>query len=120
MYWKNTNEHEKNWKPPTEFIQMGFKDWVDKATVDESKISAESPHWYYRISSAPAQISSKFRETSKRPTNHFLYDELTFFRPTPNLYMVDPEDERGMNCRFGMKGVIAGMLKSSLCYPKLF
>ena len=42
--------------------------------------------------------------------SEFIFDELTFFRPKPSLYIVDPEAQRGVHCRFGMRGVIAGKL----------
>jgi ribosomal protein L16 Arg81 hydroxylase len=39
----------------------------------------------------------------------YLYEELPFFDPTlgESLTMVTPTSHRGINCRFGMKGVIA-------------
>ncbi len=41
--------------------------------------------------------------------NPYLYDELPFFQPsdTPTLFMVDSRQQRGINCRLGMKGSIA-------------
>jgi ribosomal protein L16 Arg81 hydroxylase len=36
-----------------------------------------------------------------------LFDELTFFQPKESIYMVDPSEQKGIHCRFGMKGVIA-------------
>ena len=38
-----------------------------------------------------------------------MFDELTFFKPVESLYIVNPRDQMGIHCRFGMKGVIAGM-----------
>ena len=39
-----------------------------------------------------------------------MFDELAFFQPRDDndLYMVDPGEQKGIHCRFGMKGVIAG------------
>jgi len=41
----------------------------------------------------------------------FVYDELSIFDPRKRrdseFYIVDPAEERGINCRFGMRGVIA-------------
>lgn len=39
----------------------------------------------------------------------YLFDELAFFQPTDEneLYMVKPKEQKGIHCRFGMKGVIA-------------
>ena len=42
-------------------------------------------------------------------SSEFLFDELTFFQPKPGgLYMVEEDKQKGIHCRFGMKGVIAG------------
>ena len=49
-------------------------------------------------------------EACKASGSEFIFDELTFFRPKPSLYIVDPEAQRGVHCRFGMRGVIAGKL----------
>jgi ribosomal protein L16 Arg81 hydroxylase len=32
---------------------------------------------------------------------------LTFFQPKESLYIVEPNAQKGIHCRFGMKGVIA-------------
>lgn len=111
MFWKKGRQEPKGWSPPTDMIEMGYLDWLQKAVVDENELTTKDPHWYYRINSAPVKhrAQAKLLQQNKEiPINHFLYDELPFFRPTPSLYMVEPEDERGINCRFGMKGVIAG------------
>jgi len=36
-----------------------------------------------------------------------MYDELPFFKPFPSFFMVDPSQQRGINCRFGMTGILA-------------
>lgn len=40
-------------------------------------------------------------------SSEYLFDELPFFQPKPSLYMVDYAEQKGIHCRFGMKGVIA-------------
>jgi hypothetical protein len=42
------------------------------------------------------------------PLLEYLSDELTFFQLRPDLlYMVKPEEQKGIHCQFGMKGIIA-------------
>eukprot|EP00815_Leptocylindrus_aporus_P004427 CAMPEP_0116069312 /NCGR_PEP_ID=MMETSP0322-20121206/12225_1 /TAXON_ID=163516 /ORGANISM="Leptocylindrus danicus var. apora, Strain B651" /LENGTH=457 /DNA_ID=CAMNT_0003556677 /DNA_START=95 /DNA_END=1468 /DNA_ORIENTATION=+ len=103
MYWKAPQKGRtppKGWKKPTENRKISYNEWFKKANVDESQLTTNSPHWYYRIN---AFYSDRGGEAS----NVFLYDELPFFRMVHNLYMVEPKNQRGINCRFGMKGVIA-------------
>ena len=44
-----------------------------------------------------------------KDSSEYLFDELPFFQPRDDnpLYMVDPKKQKGIHCRFGMKGVIA-------------
>jgi hypothetical protein len=36
--------------------------------------------------------------------SEYLLDELPFFQPKEGLYLVEPEKQAGIHCRFGMKG----------------
>ena len=36
-----------------------------------------------------------------------LYDELPFFKPKESLFIVNPREQRGIHCRFGMRSIIA-------------
>jgi hypothetical protein len=47
-----------------------------------------------------------FRVSAQQP-NHWIFDELTFFQPKKNFFMVDPSSQRGIHCRFGMRSVIS-------------
>ena len=40
-------------------------------------------------------------------SSEYLYDELPYFQPKPSLYVVEPNEQKGIHCRFGMRGVIA-------------
>jgi len=115
MYWKlgrglratggrgnknknNNNKHQPDgWTPPTENIDLSFPDWYAKAlNVEHSSDPIHMEHYYLRLNGAYEH------------ENEYLYDELPFFEPTQkSLFMVDPEEQRGINCRFGSKGIIA-------------
>eukprot|EP00571_Detonula_confervacea_P009198 CAMPEP_0172320960 /NCGR_PEP_ID=MMETSP1058-20130122/41877_1 /TAXON_ID=83371 /ORGANISM="Detonula confervacea, Strain CCMP 353" /LENGTH=505 /DNA_ID=CAMNT_0013036329 /DNA_START=14 /DNA_END=1531 /DNA_ORIENTATION=- len=72
---------------------------------DEDSEEAKQEKYYY------FRINADLRKAEKDPTSKFIYDELTFFDPrkeeASQFYMVDPDAQRGINCRFGMRGVIA-------------
>eukprot|EP00814_Leptocylindrus_danicus_P004170 CAMPEP_0116005442 /NCGR_PEP_ID=MMETSP0321-20121206/1167_1 /TAXON_ID=163516 /ORGANISM="Leptocylindrus danicus var. danicus, Strain B650" /LENGTH=502 /DNA_ID=CAMNT_0003473869 /DNA_START=34 /DNA_END=1539 /DNA_ORIENTATION=+ len=123
MYWKeprNGKRKPQDWKPPTEITRMGYLDWLERADGPQSDLLSDKEHWYYRINAAPIHfpgherggkmgLKNKLRKPEKKggKSNVFLFDELAFFQSDKNLYLVSPDEERGINCRFGMKGVIA-------------
>jgi hypothetical protein len=40
-------------------------------------------------------------------TNRWILDDLTAFKPEPSLFIADAQHNRGANCRFGARGIIA-------------
>jgi len=98
------SQKEGEWKPPTEMLKMPYREWLSHANItDESKLGPDMEHWYYRLIGCGAQIKGC------RKDSEYLFDELAFFQPRKDndLYMVDPNEQKGIHCRFGMKGVIA-------------
>lgn len=55
-------------------------------------------HYYFRL-------NGDFREDKDK--NPWVFEDLPFFYPKKNFFMVEPEDYRGVNCRLGAKGIIA-------------
>ena len=125
MFWRLTPQRQQKqqkqqqassttWKPPTEMVELSFQDWYQKAQQLQQKPGrqqqqeedqTQQDHWYFRLNGAQTQN-----------LNTFLYEELPFFKvkqqqqqqqQESSLFMVDPLGERGINCRFGMKGVFA-------------
>ena len=101
MYWKErAGMHlPKDWKPPTENVELTFEDWYEKALeVEKDKDPVNADHWYFRLNGA-------FQSKS---TNDYLYDELPIFRfENDSFFMVNHKEARGINCRLGQKGTIA-------------
>ncbi|CAB9524501.1 Hypoxia-inducible factor 1-alpha inhibitor [Seminavis robusta] len=73
--------------------------WLKAAT----ELGQRQPHngedekpWYFRL-------SAMLEETA------YLYEELPFFDPSlgETFTMLSPKEHRGINCRFGMKGIAA-------------
>jgi hypothetical protein len=81
----------QGWEPPMSNVQMTYDEWVAKASQSEEEMGPDKPHWYFRVN-------------AKGGTDHFMFQELPFFLPEQNFYIVDPLDTRGINCRFGMMG----------------
>lgn len=96
MYWK-TKSPRAGFEPPTDTVDMTYAQWLEKAKkVEASRRQKEEEHWYYRLN---AMLH-----------NHaYLYEELPFFDPAKgrSMTVVKPEEHRGINCRFGMKGTVA-------------
>ncbi|CAB9524503.1 Hypoxia-inducible factor 1-alpha inhibitor [Seminavis robusta] len=103
MYWK-TRHPLPNFEPPTEFVKLTYPEWYQRARhLDEKYGTTETKldqvnkeHWYFRLNAMLQE-------------HGMVYEELPFFDPSlgETMTMVDPTQHRGINCRFGMKGVIA-------------
>jgi hypothetical protein len=118
MFWRTLSPAQQKqaqvtlppgWTNPTDTQSLTYADWLNKArAIDEpSRDQTKEEHWYFRVNA--------FHQVNK-----FLYDEMPYFDPHkhaayeaqshPNAFLtVDPARHRGVNCRFGMKGVIAEM-----------
>ena len=111
MYWTmHRNRHgefekPREWKKPTKIIRMTYPDWISKANrTDDKYLGTDTPHWYFRL------IGCGFMgKNCDKGNSEWLYNDLSFFKPTPEetLYLVQPEKQKGIHCRFGMTGVIA-------------
>jgi len=99
MFWRRANRTPKGWKPPTDTVKLSYPQWVERAKEVQKDPATDRERWYFRING---------NIEAREPVNTFLYDELAFFVPLdPSLFMVEPDKQRGINCRFGMKGVFA-------------
>ncbi len=106
MYWNKPRKMKKpkNWEPPTEMMRMPYPEWLTHANVtDDSKLGPDMEHWYFRL------IGCGEMGECDKDSSEYLFDELGFFQPKEEneLYMVEPHKQKGIHCRFGMKGVIA-------------
>ena len=100
MYWNGGGgkKKDKNWKPPTSNVWVTFDDWLSLAVNMQNKSLEERKHQYFRVTA----------ESSKpRAKNKWVFDELEFFQPKKQLYIVDPQYQQGIHCRFGMRSIIA-------------
>ena len=132
-YWTDSSVDKKKYpeyKPPTQVSEMTFSEWLELANVTDSKLlTPDSPHYYFKIvGCAPgthhvaASTNDKVDESCSRlpgnaPHVPYLTDELPFYAQTESsLYVKEPlaatpmgrfQTSKAVNCRFGMKGVMA-------------
>ena len=106
MFWRLRQGPAGDWfrrlnpdyEPPTSKAELTVSEWMEKAELmdnmpDEEQINEE--HFYFRFN-------------ADEGNNEYMYDELPFFGVNPQGdFMVDPEQQRGINCRLGMKGSVA-------------
>jgi Cupin-like domain len=100
MYWKSHGHHDPaDFVPPTEDLPMTFTEWKINADQIANVTNArDKPHWYLRYNAAKPDLHAE------------LYTELPFFDTDAEAtadFIVDKQQERGINCRFGMAGGIA-------------
>ncbi len=95
MFWKSNNNKKKNWKPPTTIINnMNFKQWLQLAKdADVKKLTNQTEHYYLMTN----EHSSKF-----------IRNDLKLFSTRKNNFFIsNVRANKGIQCRFGMRGVIA-------------
>lgn len=111
MYWmkprkQNIRDHlvPEDWKPPTEMLRMPYSEWLQHANVTDDMLGPDMEHWYFRLIGC-----GEMGRDCDKDSSEYLFDELPFFQPKDGnpLYMPEPRKQKGIHCRFGMKGVIA-------------
>ena len=99
MYFKMRRDGQghvsTDWKPPMSMVDITYPEWLEKASQPLEDMTPDKPHWYFRVNA------------KAKGGKGFLFEEMPYFKPEKNFYMVDTSDVRGINCRFGMTGNIA-------------
>ncbi|KAJ1448826.1 cupin-like domain-containing protein [Pelagophyceae sp. CCMP2097] len=109
MYWTHKSNVQRKfpgWKSPTQILSgTKFKTWLGWAkAADASRAGPDAPHHYLMMGTAP--LSEQLRRTS----DHFVTRDLPMFVPREakgNFFVTRPSANKGVQCRFGMRGVIA-------------
>jgi hypothetical protein len=111
MYWMKPRKKDirdnvvpEDWKPPTEMLRMPYSEWFQHANVSDDQLGPDTEHWYFRLIGC-----GEMGRGCDKDSSEYLFDELPFFQPRDDnpLYMPEPKKQKGIHCRFGMKGVIA-------------
>lgn len=100
MWWSGSGSGIKGWKPPTKNIRMSFKEWLQIAKRYDRTEDFENgklPHYYFMTGTPAGQTKG-----------HFVVEDLTLFSTkTNNDFITDVTKNKGIQCRFGMRGIIA-------------
>ncbi|CAN0540060.1 unnamed protein product [Ectocarpus sp. 12 AP-2014] len=103
MFWhKKGGKHDGSWKPPTQPQYMPFDKWLNwTQEAEANRIGPEDVHYYLTAGVSPS---------TKTPpdTGDFVADDLPFFSTrTNNFFIPDVNHQKGIQCRFGARGIIA-------------
>ena len=86
-------------KAPSDIVRMSYSEFSNMARrADETKMGPEEPHHYFSTGTGRGD----------RFANNFFNRDLPFFATRePNFFIPTPEDNKGIQCRFGMRGTNA-------------
>ena len=104
-------EEYNSWQPPTEQLRMTYVTWLEHANVTDDQLGPDNPHWYFRLIGCGAMGEHTEDGSCDKGSSEWLFDELPYFQPRVGeerpFYLIEPKAQKGIHCRFGMKGVIA-------------
>lgn len=94
---KSFNGTSVAWTPPTKSVKITFEDWLKVAVKGQNMDNNNlREHIYFRVTAQ-----------NKRAENGWLFDETEIFKPEKSFFIVEPKEQRGIHCRFGMRSIIA-------------
>ena len=108
LYWEIIGRNvSKDYVPPTDVVQMSFSEWLSLA-----KLADNNPEFKtYRFEKTNVSGFFYLHINSLRTSGkqrHFISRDLPFFSTRrENLFISDISSNKGIECRFGMRGVIA-------------
>ena len=118
MYWQHkSGAHAlyQDWKPPTKVIAgISYAQWLDMAhAADADQTGPEQVHHYLMLGTQTlSSLRRNLDPVKKKPTKtvyrHFVNNDLDIFTPEKeNFFVTNIRANKGIQCRFGMRGVIA-------------
>ena len=101
MFWSQRNRKDNKldeWKPPTKRIKMTYDEWLELAKdADRTQLGNSSEHYYFMFGTGRDTRGSTFMDK-----------DLEYFSSNKaNFFVFNPRENKGIQCRFGMRGVIA-------------
>lgn len=97
LYWTPRKKNLRDFVPPTSVVSMTFDDWLPLALkADKTRISSDHHHVYLMVGTSAAIQDS------------FITHDLDIFSTSTNNYFVtNVEANKGIQCRFSMRGIIS-------------
>ena len=104
MYWNaniNRQRYPVGFVPPTGVIDMKFEDWIKIAhNADENRENNATTHYYFMTGASANDHLRSFRS--------FMSQDLPIFSTRRNNFFISNVNaNKGIQCRFGMRGIIA-------------
>lgn len=97
LYFKASEKTPKTWKAPQEITRKNFDDWLKLAlAADVHKWPASHTHYYLTIGTS-----------SNKERDFFMEDLAIFSTKKNNFFVTNVQRNKGIQCRFGMRGIIA-------------
>lgn len=98
MYWNIGGRRDSNFVPPTEVVSMDFPSWAKLARrADEERLSNFSEHFYFMSNANPNENGKTFISR----------DLGMFSTRRENFFITNVAANKGIQCRFGMRGIIS-------------
>ncbi|KAJ1421412.1 cupin-like domain-containing protein [Ochromonadaceae sp. CCMP2298] len=99
MYWSQGGGRSmRGFKAPTDIIDMTFADWLVKAKdADSGHLGNATEHLYFMSNAPPRDRSGSF----------IAKDLGLFSTQQENFFITNVRANKGIQCRFGMRGIIA-------------
>jgi hypothetical protein len=89
--------------PPTRNNDFTFTQWAQHARyADAVGLEAEQPHFYFQ-----AGVDRSERKLPRAKWTFISRDLPSFSSPTETFFVFHPEEQKGIQCRFGERGVTA-------------
>lgn len=89
--------------PPVRNNDWSFEKWSNHSKyADSVRLSFDQPHFYWQ--------AGVDREERKKPQSEWSFisrDLPSFSSPTETFFVFNPEEQKGIQCRFGERGVVA-------------
>jgi hypothetical protein len=109
LFWNMRKKDDtENYTPPTEIVDMSFKQWSKIAQeADQNKMSSNEDHYYFMLGTVKEGSVSNIH---KSMVNNFIAEDLPLFsvsEENPNFFITNPKANKGIQCRFGMRGIVA-------------
>ena len=98
MYWADKgSRNPEGYIGPTDRVDMSFSSWLANAKrADAERYPNDKEHLYFHLS------------TRSRREKLFINKDLAFLSTEqPNFWISRPSDNKGIQCRLGMRGIIA-------------
>jgi hypothetical protein len=89
--------------PPTRNNDWDFKTWSQHANyADAARLRSDQPHFYWQ-----SGVDKEERYRDKSQWTFISRDLPSFSSPTETFFVFNPDEQKGIQCRFGERGVVA-------------